>query len=193
MIDDLGLLAARLALGLGYASHGAQKAFGWFEGPGPKGAAGFMESLGFKPGETYAALASYGEVTSGLLIALGAGGPIGPAMLLSNMLVAQTTVHAKNGFYAAKNGVEVGVLYSTGALALAASGFGAVSLDRALGLDRKLSHPVLKTLVLAGAIAAGYAALAQRKTGPPAGTLAEPTMKGGQNGQTAQTGASSQS
>ncbi len=104
-----------------------------------------MESLGFKPGETYAALASYGEVVSGLLIALGAGGPVGPAMLLSNMLVAQTTVHAKNGFFASKNGVEVGVLYASGALALASTGYGSVSLDRALGLDQKLSHPVLKT------------------------------------------------
>jgi uncharacterized membrane protein YphA (DoxX/SURF4 family) len=33
MIDDLGLLAARTAIGLSLASHGAQKAFGWFGGP----------------------------------------------------------------------------------------------------------------------------------------------------------------
>ncbi|HZO94136.1 MAG TPA: DoxX family protein [Candidatus Baltobacteraceae bacterium] len=185
MIDDLGLLAARLALGLSYASHGTQKTFGWFGGPGPKGAAGFMESLGFKPGETYAAMASYGEVVAGLLIAAGAGGPVGPAMLLANMLVAQTTVHAKNGFYASNNGIEVGVLYSTGALALASSGYGALSVDRALGVHEKLSHPVLKTLLLAGALAAGYAALAQRKESPPPGTLAEPTLKGERNGQPA--------
>lgn len=188
MVDDLGVLAARLALGLSYASHGAQKAFGWFEGPGPQGAAAYMESLGFKPGETYATLASYGEVVSGLLIAFGAGGPVGPAMLLSNMLVAQTTVHAKNGFYASKGGVEVGVLYATGALALASSGYGRLSLDRALGVHDKLAHPILKTIVLAGALAAGYAALAQRKTGPPAGTLAEPTLKGAaRNGASAET------
>jgi putative oxidoreductase len=196
MVDDIGLLATRLALGLSYASHGAQKAFGWFGGPGPEGAAGMMESLGFKPGPTYAAMASYGEITSGLLIALGAGGPIGPAMLLSNMLVAQTTVHAKNGFYASKGGVELGTLYAAGALALASSGYGAVSFDRALGVHDKINHPVLKTLVLAGALAAGYAVLAQRKVGPPPGTMAQPTLQGernGHNGHSAGTTVSAQS
>jgi putative oxidoreductase len=186
MIDDLGLLTSRLALGLSYAAHGAQKAFGWFEGPGPEGAAGFMESLGFKPGKQYAIVASDGEVAAGLLIALGLGGPIGPAILLSGMVVAQTTVHAKNGFFASKGGIEVGLLYAAGALALASSGYGAISLDRALGLERKLHHPVLTTLVLAGALAAGYAVLGQRDTGPPEGTLATPTIQGGgRNGEPA--------
>ena len=78
MLHDLGLLAARLTIGLSYASHGTQKAFGWFEGPGPEGSAKFMESLGFKPGETYAQAASYNEIAAGLMIATGLGGPIGP-------------------------------------------------------------------------------------------------------------------
>ena len=183
MIDELGLLASRLAVGLGYASHGAQKAFGWFEGPGPEGAAGFMESLGLRPGEQYATLASYGELGAGLMIALGLGGPIGPAIVLSGMLVAQTTVHAKNGFYAGKGGIEVGVLYSAAALAYASTGYGGASLDRLFGLDRKLRHPAFTTLALAAGIAAGYAVLGRRDTGPPAGTLATPTIKGERNGQ----------
>ena len=182
MIDDLGLLAARLALGLSMASHGTQKAFGWFEGPGPAGAAGFMESLGFKPGARYAQAASYTEIGSGLAIALGLGGPLGPAALLSTMLVAQLTVHAKNGFFAQKGGVELGVIYASGALALASSGYGNLSLDRALGLHEKLHHPFFKTLALAGGIAAGYAILNVRDTSPPAGTLATPTIPGERDG-----------
>jgi putative oxidoreductase len=178
MTSDLSLLAARLALGLGYASHGAQKAFGWFDGPGPQGAAKFMESLGLKPGEQYAALGSYGELTAGTLIALGFGGPTGPAMLLSGMLVAETTVNAKNGFYASRNGVEVGVLYAAGALALAGSGYGELSLDHILGWDENLRNPLFTALVLAGGIAAGYAVLARRDTSPPDGTLATPTVAG---------------
>jgi putative oxidoreductase len=186
-MHDLGLLAARLALGLGLASHGAQKAFGWFEGPGPQGAAGFMASVGLKPGETYAKAASYNELSSGLLIALGLGGPLGPAGAISTMIVAAETVHKKNGFFAGKGGVEVNVLYSAGALALASSGYGALSLDRMLGLDRKLHHPVITTLGLAGGIAAAYLILGQRDTGPPDGTLAEPTVAGKRehNGSTA--------
>jgi putative oxidoreductase len=182
MIHDLGLLASRLAVGLGYASHGAQKAFGWFEGPGPQGAAGFMESLGLRPGAQYATAASSAELGAGVMIALGLGGPIGPAMLLSGMMVAQTTVHAKNGFFADKNGIEVGVLYSAAALAFASAGYGALSLDHVLGLDERVRHPVLTALALAGAVAAGCAVLAQRETGPPPGTLATPTIKGERNG-----------
>jgi putative oxidoreductase len=181
MIRDLGLLAARLALGLGIASHGAQKAFGWFEGPGPEGAAGFMESVGLKPGATFAKAASYNEIGSGLLIALGFGGPLGPAGVISTMLVAAETVHKKNGFFAGKGGVEVNVLYSAGALALASAGYGALSLDRVLGLDEKFEHPVLTALALAGGVGSAYAILGQRDTSPPDGTLATPTIKGGSN------------
>ncbi|MDP9104756.1 MAG: DoxX family protein [Candidatus Eremiobacteraeota bacterium] len=174
----LGLLAARLALGLGIASHGAQKAFGWFEGPGPQGAAGFMASVGLKPGETYATAASYNELGSGLLIALGFGGPLGPAGAISTMIVAAETVHKPNGFFAGKGGVEVNVLYSAGALALASTGYGPLSVDRLFGLDEKLHHPVITTLALAGGIAAAYLILGQRDTSPPDGTLAEPTLPG---------------
>jgi putative oxidoreductase len=186
-MHDLGLLAARLGLGLGLASHGAQKAFGWFEGPGLKTAAGFMESVGLKPGETYASAASYNEIASGLLIALGLGGPLGPAGAISTMIVAAETVHKPNGFFAGKNGIEVNVLYSAGALALASSGYGALSADRLFGLDKKLHHPVITTLGLAGAIAAAYLILAQRDVSPPEGTLAEPTIPGKRehNGSTA--------
>ena len=186
-MHDLGLLAARLALGLGLASHGSQKAFGWFEGAGPEGAAKFMGSVGLKPGETYAKAASYNEIASGLMIALGAGGPLGPAGAISTMIVAAETVHKKNGFFAGKGGVEVTMLYSAGALALASAGYGALSLDAVFGLDEKLHHPVITTLALAGGIAAAYLILGQRDTGPPDGTLAEPTMPGKRvhNGSTA--------
>ena len=37
MIRDLALLGARLVVGGGMAAHGAQKALGWFDGPGPEG------------------------------------------------------------------------------------------------------------------------------------------------------------
>ncbi|HEV3086447.1 MAG TPA: DoxX family protein [Candidatus Elarobacter sp.] len=183
MIADLGLLAARLALGLGVASHGAQKAFGWFEGPGPQGAAGFMDSLGLKPGDKFATAASYNEIGSGLLIALGLGGPIGPAALISNMIVAAETVHVKNGFFAANGGYEVPFLYGTGALALASSGYGALSFDHLVGLDRKLHNNFFIALALAGGVGAAYLVLAQRDSSPPDGTMATPTIKGEHNGQ----------
>ena len=45
-----------------------------------------MHGLGFRPGETYAELAAWNEIAAGTLIALGLGGPVGPAMLISGMI-----------------------------------------------------------------------------------------------------------
>jgi putative oxidoreductase len=136
-MNDFGLLVSRLVLGGGIAAHGAQKAFGAFEGPGRQGAAAFLESLGFSPGDRYSSAASWTELGSGTLIALGLSGPLGPAALISTMVVAQASVHAKNGFFAQKNGIELGAVYSAGGLALASAGFGRFSLDEVLGWEMR--------------------------------------------------------
>jgi putative oxidoreductase len=158
------------------AAHGAQKALGWFDGPGPEKAGAMMHGLGFRPGETYATLAAWNEIAAGALIAVGLGGPIGPAALLSNMIVAQTSVHWKNGFFAQQGGIEVGTLYSAAALAFAGSDFGAASLDAALGWRGKLRHPLLLTLALAGGVAAAVVVLNGRDTTPEG--PATPTVRG---------------
>src|SRR5688572_20157667 len=90
---SLGLLLLRLVVGLSMAAHGSQKIFGWFGGYGLAGTGGFFEMLGFKPGRTFAFMAGATEITSGLLIALGFLGPVGPALMLSVMIVAAFTVH----------------------------------------------------------------------------------------------------
>lgn len=181
IVDDLGLLAARLAVGLGVAAHGAQKAYGWFGGPGPEGTAGFMEGLGFKPGSRFAQLASYNEIVGGTLTALGFGGPLGPAIIIAQLIVANATVHLEHGFFVTEGGVELGVAYAAGALALASAGYGGLSLDRALGLHTKLRHPILKTLAIAGGIIAATVVLSLRETAPPA-----PQSEGEQPGPGAQ-------
>src|ERR1044072_3276783 len=88
LMFDLGLLVARVVLGLLMAAHGAQKLFGWFGGYGIAGTGGFMESLGFRPGRFFAAAAGTTEFAGGLLVALGLLGPLGPAMIISTMIVA---------------------------------------------------------------------------------------------------------
>jgi putative oxidoreductase len=167
MLRDIGMLLARASVGLAFASHGAQKAFGSFDGPGPAGAAGIMESLGFKPGPRFAALSSYTELGSGLLIAAGLGGAVGPAALISVMVVAQTSVHAKNGFFAQKGGIELGVIYSAAALAIAMGGYGRLSLDALFGLDEPLENDALVVAVLGGGVLGGILALAQREKPAP--------------------------
>jgi putative oxidoreductase len=153
-IVSLGLLILRLVFGLVMAAHGSQKLFGWFGGYGIAGTGGFFESLGFRPGKLFATLAGLGEFTGGLLVALGALGPVGPALIISVMIVAAVSVHWAHGLFAATNGIEVPLLYSAGAVALALIGFGAYSFDAATGLDRLWTPGVTWTVLALGVVGA---------------------------------------
>jgi putative oxidoreductase len=158
---DIGIVLARVVLGLLMAAHGSQKLFGWFGGYGLAGTGGFFESLGFRPGRFFAAAAGFSEVTGGLLLALGLLGPLGPAMIIAVMIVAIATVHVPHGLFAQNNGVEVPLLYGAGAAAIALIGNGAYSLDAALGL----SWPAEVIWIALGlGILGGFANLAIRKT-----------------------------
>jgi len=92
------MLVARLIVGLGIAAHGSQKLFGWFHGPGLKGTAGWLESLGYRPGIIYALGSGLSELIGGVLVALGLLNGIGPGLVILVMLVAILTVHIGNGF-----------------------------------------------------------------------------------------------
>ncbi len=49
------------------AAHGAQKLFGWFGGHGVKGTGGFLESLGWRPGRSFALLLGVAGWATGLV------------------------------------------------------------------------------------------------------------------------------
>jgi len=164
-----GLLVGRLVLGLAMAAHGSQKLFGWFGGYGIAGTAGFFEQLGFRPGRLFVITAALSEAASGLLIGLGLFGPVGPALLLSVMIVAAVSVHWKNGIFATANGIEVPLLYAAGAVALAFTGFGPFSLDSALGIDHTWT-PALKAAAIAVGAAAGVVNLLGRRPAAVAAT-----------------------
>jgi putative oxidoreductase len=159
---NAGLLIVRIVVGLLTAAHGSQKVFGWFGGHGLTGTGGFFENLGFRPGRLYAAAAGTTEVASGLLIALGLLGPVGPALMLSVMLVAAVSVHW-HGVFAASNGVEIPLLYSVVAIALALTGFGLYSLDTAFGLSG-IWTPALSAAALAIGAAGGAVNLMLRRS-----------------------------
>ena len=162
---DSGLLLARMVFGLLMAAHGTQKLFGWFGGYGLAGTGGFFEQLGFRPGRFFAATAGATELVAGLLVAVGLLGPLGPAMIVSVMLVAMATVHWQHGLFAQNNGIEVPLLYAVAAVALALTGFGAFSLDAALGLAWPAE---VAWSALALGVLGGVANLAIRKTGAEA-------------------------
>lgn len=158
-----GLLLGRLVLGLLMAAHGSQKLFGWLGGHGLDGTGGYFESLGFRPGRTFALAAGLAEFGGGLLIALGLLGPIGPALVVSVMIVAALTVHREGGLFAMNNGIEVPLLYAAGAVALAFTGPGAYSLDALLGLEALWAPEVALTAIALGVLA-GVVNLLVRRT-----------------------------
>lgn len=159
---DTGLLLARVVFGLLMAAHGSQKVFGWFGGYGLAGTGGFFEGLGFHPGRLFAGLAGSAEVLGGLLVALGLFGPIGPAIVLSVMIVAAVSVHWQHGLFAASNGVEMPLLYAAGAVALALTGPGRYSVDALAGITA-LWTPGIAWIALAAGIAGAFANLALRR------------------------------
>ncbi|TAM73644.1 DoxX family protein [bacterium] len=159
------LLIARLIVGLGLATHGAQKLFGWFGGHGLKGTGGFFESLGFRPGTLFALAAGLGEFGGGLLTALGFLGALGPAVIIMVMLVAIFTVHLPNGFMAANNGWEMPGLYIAGALAFAVAGFGRLGVDRAIGFSALSTARAIEILIAAAVVLAVVNLALRRKPG----------------------------
>lgn len=159
---DAGLVLGRFVLGLLMAAHGAQKLFGWFGGYGIAGTGGFFESVGFHPGRLFATAAGLGEFAGGVLVALGLFGPLGPALVLAVMIVAAISVHWQNGLFAMSNGIELPLLYATGAAALALTGPGRYSLDALLGLGAMWT-PAVTWSALGIGIIGGVANLAVRR------------------------------
>lgn len=156
-----GLLAARLVLGLLIAAHGAQKLFGWFGGKGLGPTVNYFESLSFRPARPLAVIASVAEITGGLLMALGLFGPIGPALILAVMIVA-VAMHRKGGIFAANGGVELPLLYATGAVAIAVVGPGALSLDALLGIRWAWSSELALTALSVAALSGVFNLVARK-------------------------------
>jgi putative oxidoreductase len=164
-----GLFLARLVFGGLMAAHGAQKVFGWFGGYGLDGTGKFFDALGFRPGRLFAAAAGAGEFAGGVLTALGLLGPVGPALMLSVMIVAAISVHWQHGLFASSNGIEVPLLYATSGATLALTGPGRFSLDSLLGLS-SIWTPAVTLSILGIAIMGGIANLALRRVPSPATT-----------------------
>ena len=147
---DLGILALRLGAGGLLAGHGAQKLFGSFEGPGLAGTAGWLESMGLKPGKAWAGLAGVSELGGGALTALGLGGPLGPIALQGAMATATRQAHWGKPIWNTAGGAELPVMFAASGAALALTGPGRFSLDHLLGVRVR---PIVAGMVAAGVVA----------------------------------------
>ncbi|OLC00920.1 MAG: DoxX family protein [Candidatus Rokubacteria bacterium 13_1_40CM_68_15] len=133
-MTDVALLILRIVTGCLLIGHGSQKLFGWFGGPGLAGAGAWFESIGLRPGRSWAALAGLTELGGGLLMAVGFLNPLGPIAVMAAMAAAWLKAHWGKPIWATAGGGELPATYLTIALALALAGPGAYSLDASLGV-----------------------------------------------------------
>jgi putative oxidoreductase len=159
----LGLTALRAAIGAVFFAHGAQKLFGWFGGPGLDGAAKGFDAIGLRPGRRNALIAGASEVAGSALLATGFLTPLAAAAMIGVQNEAIRTVHWEKGFFVTEGGYEFNLTLIAAALALADTGPGPWSLDRALGTERSGS---LWALAALGAGVAGPRVL-ERLAPPP--------------------------
>ena len=131
---SLGLLILRVIGGLTLAAHGAQKLFGWFEGPGFTKLSQGFEKQGFKPAWLWACLVILGELGGGLSVALGFLTPLGAAGMFAAMFMAIFKSHWKNGFWNSKRGLEFPLQLLTIGVAIGLIGPGSYSLDALFGI-----------------------------------------------------------
>jgi len=159
-MNDLALFILRIVAGSYMVTHGRPKLRDT-DGEYAKS----FESLGFHPGSTFVRRAGLVETLSGVLIALGALGPAGPMMLLADMIVAATSVSAREkAFKPSKHEVEA--LYASIAVLLIASGPGKISADSALGI-RAFDRAWVRQLALGAALAGAAFMLSQRTPSSP--------------------------
>src|SRR5919202_1851132 len=134
-----GLLLLRVVVGLTMSAHGAQKLFGWFEGPRLTGVKAMLGNFGFRWPALMALGLGLTEFGGGGLFALGLLTPLAALGIAVVMLNAIALVHFKNGFWAGKGGYEFNLVLLTVAVAVSATGPGRFSIDRALGWDDNVS------------------------------------------------------
>jgi putative oxidoreductase len=84
--QDFGLLVLRLAVGALLITHGLQKAFGWWGGPGLDGWEDSLTAMGFQHADILTYVATFGQIAAGVLLVLGLFTPLAAAGALAYLV-----------------------------------------------------------------------------------------------------------
>lgn len=126
-------LPLRLALGVYFVAHGAQKVFGSFGGPGFKQFVSFPAPFSFmRPSAAWMGVAAFAELVGGALVLIGLLTRFGAFLITCVMLTAIFGVLRYKGFFAPE-GMELAISFLAIALALLITGGGQLSADRIIG------------------------------------------------------------
>jgi putative oxidoreductase len=135
--NDTATAILRLALGVSFFAHGAQKMLGFFGGYGFTGTMGFFTGLLHIPAP-FAFLAIAAEFFGSLGLIFGLLTRVASFGIFCNMVVAVVMVHHQFGFFMNWTGVQKGegfefhILVMGAAVLLMIRGAGAASVDRLL-------------------------------------------------------------
>jgi putative oxidoreductase len=128
-------LVVRLALGVIFIAHGAQKVFGWFGGRGLSATIAGFRQMNIPPAATV--LAAFVECFGGLAVLVGFLTRPAALGLIGVMLVAIAKVHVAHGFFlnwsitpGKGHGYEFNLALIAMALAILIGGGGVLSIDR---------------------------------------------------------------
>ncbi len=139
---DLALIVARAALAWVFFVYGAQKLFGWFNGPGLDPTADFMaDTAGLKPGSFFALAAGIIEFGGAIALALGLLTRLAGLALFVDMVMAMITVTWAEGLHqVTPPGYELNVALAGLGLVVALLGAGRYSADALV--EQRLAAPV---------------------------------------------------
>ncbi|MDM7486906.1 DoxX family protein [Rhodococcus sp. GXMU-t2271] len=128
VLRNVGLLVARVVIGIVFLAHGLQKVNQGYSAT----KAGF-EGMDVPVPALSAFYATWVETLGGIALIIGLLVPVFGVLLLVNMLGAFFFVHIGNGIYVTDGGWELVGALGAGALVLAVVGAGAYSIDALLG------------------------------------------------------------
>lgn len=134
-----GLTVLRVAVGLVFVAHGAQKLFGVFGGRGLTGTAGYFSQVGLEPAWPLAVTWAAIEFGCGVLVFVGAWTRWAAVPLAAGMAVAVWKVHLASGFFinwslaaGIGHGYEFQLVLIAACACLSLAGAGELSVDQLL-------------------------------------------------------------
>lgn len=160
--QDLGLLLARLALGLVFIAHGLQKAFGWFGGEGLDAFKTSLTEAGYQNAGVLTYVGAGVQIAAGVLLVLGLFTPLAAAAALAfmvNSLLVTFEEQRRDGALAIfGSSAEYLLVLAVLAAAIVLAGPGRYGFDGSRGWARRpfIGSFIALLLGVAGGVAAWF-------------------------------------
>lgn len=171
-LAEFTLLLLRLVVGGTFAAHGAQKAFGWWNGPGYARWTQAVASMRVHPVPLWAFISVGAELGGGLALALGFLTPFAVTVLIGQSVFIIIKAHLPKGFFNTNGGIEFPLSLAAGLLVILGAGPGALAIDNAIRLT-PYSDP-FRLLLLGIGIAGGLVAISITRLHPVQEPVASP-------------------